>query len=136
VRDLFGVGEVLALAKGLTALDGVRVMRGKRRVTYITLLLDRHQVMRAEGAWTESFFPGPTALRMLERAQRAEIEALFPGLADDPATGYGVPARRVLTRHETEALVTALQRKSGGRAQATPGAETGPTPGGALSAIT
>ena len=112
VRRIFGCDEVLALAKGLTGLPGVRVMKGKRKVTYFTLLLDRHQILTAEGARTESFYPGPTALQMLSTAQRTEVEAIFPGLRYEPDTGYGAPARLVLTKRETQALVNAMQEQS------------------------
>ena len=105
-----GECEVLALAKGMTGHPGIRVMKGKRRVTYITLLLDRHHVITAEGLKTESFYPGPMALDLLPAAQRLTIEALFPALFEDPKTGYGAPARHVLTRRETEDLVRYCKR--------------------------
>lgn len=104
VQRLFDTDQVLARAKGLTGLPGVRVMKGKKDATYITLLLNQHHVITAEGALSESFFPGPTALRMLPRVQRAEIEAIFPRLRDDPDTGYGSPSHRVLTLQESKSL--------------------------------
>ena len=111
VRHLFGEDEVLAPAKGLTGLPGVRVMKGKRRVTYLALLLDRHHVLTAEGAKTESFYPGPTAMQMLPLGQRSEIRTIFPRLRDDPDTGYGAVARRVLTRKEAQMLAVALRER-------------------------
>jgi len=118
VKDLFGVPEVLALAKGLTGLPHVRAMNGKRRATYISMLCDRHEVILAEGAWSESFYPGPTALGMIDPRARRRIEALFPALRQDPQNGYGPTARRVLTRRETELLVARL---TGREASAPPG---------------
>lgn len=108
VRDMFGVDEVLAMAKGLTGLDHVRAMTGKREVTYYTLLSDRHEIIRANGAWSETFYPGATALRMIGGRMRREIETLFPALKLDTGHGYGRVARRVLERRETEDLVRAL----------------------------
>lgn len=109
VLKMFGTPEVLALAKGMTGLPGIRVMKGKKAVSYISVLMDRHEVLIAEGARTESFYPGPTALRMLSPRPKDEICALFPALREDPERGYGSHARRVLTKRETEELVASLR---------------------------
>ncbi|MEL6999058.1 MAG: Hint domain-containing protein, partial [Pseudomonadota bacterium] len=108
VETMFGAREVLALAKGLTGLDHIRAMSGKRDVTYYSLLCERHEVILANGAWSESFYVGPTALSMLHRRSRADLEALFPAVREDPVSGYGPVARPVLTRAETESLVKVL----------------------------
>ncbi|MEM7686293.1 MAG: Hint domain-containing protein, partial [Pseudomonadota bacterium] len=105
VQDLFGVPEALGLSRGLVGLPGVRQMLGKRSVTYYTILLQSHQVIFAEGSGVESFYPGPTALQQLTSAQRGEIMAVLPDLKDDPETGFGPRARRILTRRETIRLV-------------------------------
>lgn len=79
---------VLARARHLSeaALPGVRVARGMRAVTYHHLLLPRHAVLWADGARTESFYPGPEAMRMLGEAQRISvIAALRAALADKVA---------------------------------------------------
>lgn len=114
VRDLFGEPEVLALAKALVGLDHVRAMNGKRRITYYSLLLDRHEIIMAEGAWSESFYPGPTALKMIGPVPRREVETLFPMLRHDPRNGYGPKVRRTLTRAETEKLVDLLLERGFG----------------------
>ncbi len=46
---------------------------------------------------------------MLSVAQRAEVAAIFPKLREDPDTGYGQTARRVLTKRETEKLVARMR---------------------------
>ena len=38
-------------------------MKGKMSVTYVALLLTRHAVLRANGAVTESHYPGRQAMR-------------------------------------------------------------------------
>ncbi len=79
---------VLARARHLSeaALPGVRVARGMRAVTYHHLLLPRHAVLWADGARTESFYPGPEAMRMLGEAQRISvIAALRAALANKVA---------------------------------------------------
>lgn len=109
VQSLFDETEVLALAKALVGLQGVRAMNGKRHITYFSLLCDRHEVIQAEGACSETFYPGPTALKMISPGLRREVEELFPALKSDPETGYGAKARRTLDKKETEALVRALR---------------------------
>jgi hypothetical protein len=54
---------------------------------------------------TESFYPGPMALRMMSFPQKLAILSLFPALRSDPEGGYGPHCRKVLTRRETEELV-------------------------------
>jgi hypothetical protein len=78
-----------------------------REIEYFHILFDAHQIIFAEGAPTESFFPGGTALGSLEEETRAEIIELFPELAD-PAH-CGETSRRTLNRAEAEVLVHAAR---------------------------
>ena len=108
VRQMFGEDEVLAPAKGLTGLPGVRVMQGKKSVEYYHVMLERHEIIMAHGVATESFYPGPTAVRMLTPAQRVSLYAAVPALKDDPENGYGPTARKKITRRQAEELVRAM----------------------------
>ena len=94
-------GDVLVRARHLAQTRrGVRLAQGKRSVTYLHLMFDRHQIIFAEGAAAESFYPGPTALAMLGAAARGDVFARFPGLARCPGQqwqirqAYGETARR------------------------------------------
>jgi hypothetical protein len=99
---LFGAEEVLVPA--LHLVNGRTIRRAScTAVTYIHLMFDRHEIVFAEGAPCESFFPGTEALGRAEAAVRAEILALFPALAGD-AAAYGPTARPVLRRAEAAAL--------------------------------
>ena len=80
---------VLVKAKDLLDRRGVRRMKGCRRVTYFSILLDSHQIIYAEGAAVESFFPGAYSLGILSTAERSELYSLFPRLMVDPDAGYG-----------------------------------------------
>ncbi|SNS21813.1 Hint domain-containing protein [Tropicimonas sediminicola] len=113
--------EVLAPARGLAGLRGVREMKGCRRVTYYHVLLPRHAVILSEGLETESFLPGPMALRMLTPTQRAEVLRLFPALLKDPKRGYGAMVRPCVTVGEARDAVRAHPEASDHRPQA-PGA--------------
>ncbi len=62
--------------------DGrIRIAHGKRAVTYHHLLLPQHGVVLANGAPSESLYPGSFALAGFDPAARAELFDLFPGLA-------------------------------------------------------
>ena len=79
IHDVHG-REVLAPAKSLTHLTGVRVMKGRRRVQYIQLVFEEHQVLCSEGAWTESFYPGPYAFSSSSRQTQVRLLEIFPEL--------------------------------------------------------
>jgi Ca2+-binding RTX toxin-like protein len=61
--------------------DGrVRAAKGLRTVTYHHLLLPMHSIVLANGALTESLYPGSFALSGFDRAAKAELFGLFPAL--------------------------------------------------------
>jgi hypothetical protein len=107
--ELFGSDEVLAPAKGLTGLAGVRVMAGKKEVEYFHLMMVQHETLIAQGVEAESFYSGPTSLQMLTVGQRASLLAVFPTLRDDPENGYAPTARKKITRRQAERLVDAMK---------------------------
>jgi hypothetical protein len=109
---LFGEWEVLAAAKDLLGLDGISQDSGQRWVSYHHLLLDRHEVLLAEGTGAESLHPGQQALIALPSTARAALNELFlpyelERLGRQPA------ARRVLKPHEARVLVAHRQRAAG-----------------------
>lgn len=85
-----------------------RFDRRCERVTYIHLLFDRHQLRYAEGAPSESFFPGPMALKSMDHAVRDELLFLFPELETvvqgikQTEDAFGPPARPYLKRKEAK----------------------------------
>ncbi len=82
VERMFGRSEVLVAAIKLVDLPGIYVDRSVNSVTYFHLLFSSHQVLFAENAPTESLYLGDEAIKALSQAQHAEIDALFPGLAN------------------------------------------------------
>ena len=68
-----GSAPKLVAAKHLTHLRGVRVKAGVRQVVYVHLLFDRHEVLFANGAASESFLPGPVALRSLPAEDHRKV---------------------------------------------------------------
>lgn len=75
---MFARDEVLIPAHKLLGLPGVDVETMPNGVIYFHLLFDRHEVIFAEGAPSESLFTGPEALKGVGEAALAEITALFP----------------------------------------------------------
>ncbi|MDZ4094131.1 MAG: Hint domain-containing protein [Paracoccaceae bacterium] len=105
---LFGETEVLVAAQDLLGFPGVTRGKGPCHISYHHLLLDRHQVIFAEGARVESLHPGPMAMAALPHRARAALRAVFlpyelERLAHQPA------ARRVLKPHEVQVLLAAHQ---------------------------
>jgi len=101
---MFGEGEVLVRARHLCALPGVAPQR-LTEVTYIHILFDCHELVLANGAWSESFQPGPRGLAGMQDDIRAELFTLFPELQDDPAPASHQSARLTLKSHEARVLL-------------------------------
>ena len=99
----FGKAEVLCAAKAL--INGETIYReAGGEVTYVHLLFDQHELIRANGAWSESFHPGDWMLGAMDAATRAEIVGLFPelqGRAGPPM----ISARRSLRAFEARLVV-------------------------------
>lgn len=83
-RRMFGAAEVLIPAHRLVGLPGIVSLAANEalctEVEYVHLVFDRHEIIIAEGAPTESFYPGPQALRAMPQEMRDEFTALFPCL--------------------------------------------------------
>lgn len=101
-----GAHEVLVAAKQLLQMDGIDVVNDVDEVVYVHFMFDKHQIVIANGAETESMFTGPQALRSVGKAARSEILALFPELAEEGYEPQGVRAlpsgrmgRKIVSRH-------------------------------------
>lgn len=91
----FGESEVLATAKSLiNDRDIIRVEGGF--VEYFHILFDNHEIIFAEGAPSESFYPAAMGAQALSSETRDEILTLFPHLGATDFEGYGASARASL----------------------------------------
>ncbi|MDP5366544.1 MAG: Hint domain-containing protein [Paracoccaceae bacterium] len=98
----FGEQEVLVPAK--TLVNGDTIMSAPcQSVTYVHLLLDRHEVIFAEGAATESLHPGDYLLAGADETA-AEILALFPELETEPGRRKWKSARSIARTREAKLL--------------------------------
>jgi hypothetical protein len=98
----FGVEEVLAPAIGLLSGELVDQLPPEGPVTYHHFLLPRHHIIRANGRWSESLFPGDMALSAMSADARQAISAALADHGNDMKT-----ARLCLTA--TEAAILADQ---------------------------
>lgn len=79
---MFGEPDVLIPAIRLTELPGIEVEEEAQEVEYFHLLFDRHELLVAEGAPTESLYTGAEALKSLGDEALEEIFTIFPELAE------------------------------------------------------
>lgn len=97
----FGESEVLVPAKHLVNDQNIgRVTT--HGVEYIHVLFDHHEVILADGAWTESFQPGDYSLGTLDQDARAELRALFPELENAEGQVVYAASRPTLKARELE----------------------------------
>jgi len=100
---LFQTPEVLVAAEDLINDRSITIDHQLREVTYIHIMLDRHQVVWANGLETESFHPGNTSLDTVSPDQRVRLLEQFPAIEHDPFA-YGDFARRNLSHSEAAIL--------------------------------
>jgi hypothetical protein len=114
---MFGTPEVLIAARKLVGVPGIEPATVKRDVTYVHLVFERHEVIFAEGAPTESFFPGPEALRTLPRTALRALDECYPHYLHSPEKTF--PVRPIPTGRKQRNLVERLlkngKRPLGGR---------------------
>jgi hypothetical protein len=92
---LSGESEVLACAGHLGPV-ATRSGGADEGVTYLHILFDGHELIRANGCWTESFQPGRQVADAMEAAVRDEILEIFPelGASDSPPFAAARPTLR------------------------------------------
>ncbi|QDC09588.1 hypothetical protein FHY55_10185 [Oceanicola sp. D3] len=99
---LFGEHEVLVSAAHLVGLPGIEQVTVDE-VVYVHIMFDAHEIVMAEGAWTESYQPGAHVMGEMDDAQREEIFEIFPELRED--ANAVVTARMSLKKREVAALL-------------------------------
>lgn len=99
---LFGQSDVLIAAKHLSGLPGVNIQE-RDSITYTHLMFDTHQIIRSNGALTESFFLSAHSISGVTEDQRRELLQLFPSL-DDALEEFGASAALTLRRSDAALL--------------------------------
>ncbi|WP_208347641.1 Hint domain-containing protein [Pseudaestuariivita rosea] len=83
--------EVFVPAKALTSLPGIRHMMGRKEINWVHFVCEKHEVIRANGCWSESLLLGPMAQRSLTLSDRRLLAAALPPSAN-PDYMNGPPA--------------------------------------------
>ncbi|WP_246175358.1 Hint domain-containing protein [Paracoccus limosus] len=110
-QRMFGATEVLVAAKQLVQIDGIDIATDLPEVEYFHLLFDRHEVVIANGAPTETLFTGPRGAEGCQpRRARGNPDAV-PGTGLARAyTGLGAAA--ALGAHGAQAGLAAFEKAS------------------------
>ncbi len=102
---LHAEAQVLVAAEHLIDGRGITREPAGAGVTYIHFMFDRHEVVLSNGAWSESFNADRRSMGLVGEAQRAEILAIFPGLARaGGGLRYRPTVRPVIKGHEIASL--------------------------------
>lgn len=78
VARVTDVPEVLVPAKALVCVDGVDIDTDCTSVTYVHFLFDQHELVFANGTYSESLFLGKMSLANLGDEALNEIKSIFP----------------------------------------------------------
>lgn len=95
-QRMFGRPEVLVAAIRLVGLPGIAVVSDPQPICFVHLIFDRHEVILAEGAPSESLHFGPETMRGLPDAVIDEMRLLMPDLVAGitPAPARFMPSGR------------------------------------------
>jgi len=106
VQLLFGCDDTLVKAAHLLGLAGVKAAE-LATVTYVHIMFDHHEVVLADGAWSESFQPGEHGLSGLDTGQRDELFTVFPELRSSADIVQFDAAFQTLKAYEARVLFAA-----------------------------
>ena len=102
-------GPALLPARALLGQPGIRVMRGRKSVTWVHLACRGHHVINVQGCLTETMLLGPTYMRSLPAMERLRVAALFaPVLATDTMMN-GPPAYPCLSVQDGRRLMATIR---------------------------
>lgn len=95
--------QVLVAAKKLVGLPGISQVETAETVEYHHIMCTRHEVVFANDAACESFFPGPMARKALDKADLQRLNRYFLKARTRP--GQIVPCRPMLTGKPLKSLL-------------------------------
>lgn len=98
IADRMEQGPTLVPAKALLALDGVEQLAATDGVTYCHLLFTRHEVIQANGCWTESLLPGAVAIGTFPLSEQAKIRSICSDIPAYPLMSVR-RTRNLVARH-------------------------------------
>lgn len=101
----FGEDEVLVRAVHMADQPGI-VQAMVQEVTYIHLMFDHHEVICADGVWSESFQPAARNIGGLEDEARSELFKVFAEQPEPANPEAYRAARPILKAHEARLLLS------------------------------
>lgn len=108
-KRMFGQVDVLVSGIRLTKLPGIDVDYEIDVVVYYHLVFDNHEVVTANGALSESFYPGPMALKALAPEAYDEIVLIFPDLKNDK---FALKSGALIPTHKQQAALISRHLKN------------------------
>jgi len=109
---MFDSDAVLVRAKDLINGKTIRLQTNNQPVEYFHLLFDQHQVVLADGLWSESFHPGEEVMTSMDETTKSELLELFPELDPETGRGYGEECFPSLRGFEARAFLQEMQQPS------------------------
>lgn len=100
----FGEREVFVRALHMAGQPGI-LHALVQEVTYIHLMFDHHEVIMADGVWSESFQPAARNIGGLDEDARAELLAVFADMPEPANPEAYLSARLTLKAHEARILL-------------------------------
>ncbi|MCC6006325.1 MAG: Hint domain-containing protein [Rhodobacteraceae bacterium] len=105
-RRICGHEEVMIPAFRLVGLPGIEILRAIGTVHYHHILLDRHEIVLANGAPAETLLVGPVSAEALAD----ELEETMPEVLPRPGLAPMSPARPLPAAHTARRIVAAHRR--------------------------
>ena len=103
IRRWFNADEVLIAAHLLTCFEGVS-RESVTEVTYIHFMFAQHEIVLADGAWTESYQPIDMRAGAMDERHRVELLSIFPELADEAEAVFPAARASIGSEQFTQAL--------------------------------
>ncbi len=100
---LFGSSETLAPALDILDEEAIFGLSPAPDLEFFNVMLDSHQIIRANGLETESYHPGTFGVSVMSFEMRSHLRRLFAHL-DGDLDSFGATARPILKGFEAEVL--------------------------------
>lgn len=102
--------EAFAPAKALSGLPGIRHMTGKSQVTWVHFACDRHEVIIANGCFSESLLLGSMVVNGMTPSERDTVTDVYGSAPSDDAAINGPATRRCLYVGEVRQHLAASEK--------------------------
>lgn len=104
--------QAFAPAKALTGLPGIRHLKGKTKVTWVHFACYRHEVVIANGCYSESLLLGPMVLDGLSHAERKALHDIYGPASSGDAALNGPAAHECLKVGEVRRYLAKRKKDS------------------------